>query len=649
MGQLFTNNATAILQGNISAVDTQLTVTASLADLFAVATTSNWGSPLNWYKVTLEDNLGNVEIVKVGIRTLGSGILSNLLRGQDGTTARNWNAGANVAARFTAQDLIATVGATEANAAAIAAEAVDREALEVNLAGTGTGQGAAMSGINYANIYTAGSVGYEIKANSNDYINVMRYIPPSEWPAIFNKTSTYDCTTAVQAAVNFAAASARAGTVFYPAGLFNQSATIRENTSGGAVRILGSGKYATDIKISALAGPAFWFGNSTGHGVYRGELSHFTLRGAGKTVAGSIGLRMHECGYTQINHINLRDFETLEEWVGCIGIAHNHSELYSGKNGIIMSVPTAGTPSSLDDILITDSPLSIRTNCNRIYANVFGSIDDTSIRIAGGGGGVTFNVFQSCGANINADVISVTSANESFDYGGGPSITHNWFEGGTYRYAIAVRSTRMASVRYNELYGSSSNISTNLPKEGAILFDNSDDYDCAENSIRGFFVGAATEGRVKPAGIYIAANSSSYKSAGENANYIVKTQTNIYHDGVPAPDISKPRIPHWAVVTITAGVPVITNSSSDWLASVSKQAAGRFLVTMVYNRELPPSGMYPVHVTAFTDSTAVAYSASVMNAPANQNFQLVFINNSNIAADPPGFTISAWSESTTGV
>lgn len=259
MGQLFANNATAILQGNISAFDTQLTVTASLADLFRVATTSNWGSPLDWYKVTLGDNLGNTEIVKVGIRTLGSGILSNMLRGQDNTTARNWNAGANVSARLTAADLTAAVGGVETNAAAIAAETAAREALQEalqnNLAGTGAGQGSQIPGHNVALTAVAGTIGYHLNYGDIDVGGYPYLVSPTQ-------TATYN-TTQINAAAVLAAITKR-GLRFpaTPGSLIGINAEITTALWG----ISGAGQEATVIQATAAMNKMFTFtGRAYGH------------------------------------------------------------------------------------------------------------------------------------------------------------------------------------------------------------------------------------------------------------------------------------------------------------------------------------------------------------------------------------------------
>lgn len=111
MAQKIPNNARALLATNISAVATSLTVEAGKADTFAVANTSDWLTPANWFKATIEDSSGNIEIIKVGTRTSGSGVFSVLLRGQEGTTARAFTAGAVVETRLTSEDVENAVNA----------------------------------------------------------------------------------------------------------------------------------------------------------------------------------------------------------------------------------------------------------------------------------------------------------------------------------------------------------------------------------------------------------------------------------------------------------------------------------------------------------------------------------------------------------
>lgn len=113
MPQLFTNNARALLASGITDTATSLTVEAAKADLFPTANTGTGSVPAatNWFKVTLQDATGNVEIVYVRSRTAGSGVMSNIIRGQEGTTARAFSAGTVVGLRITALDVENSIAA----------------------------------------------------------------------------------------------------------------------------------------------------------------------------------------------------------------------------------------------------------------------------------------------------------------------------------------------------------------------------------------------------------------------------------------------------------------------------------------------------------------------------------------------------------
>ena len=117
MAQQFKNNARALLVAGISDTDTSFVVESAKADFFPVANTGANPIPAStdWYKVTLQNSSGAVEIVAVRTRTAGSGIMSNVLRGQDGTTALNFLAGTVVGLRITADDLQTALGLPSQN------------------------------------------------------------------------------------------------------------------------------------------------------------------------------------------------------------------------------------------------------------------------------------------------------------------------------------------------------------------------------------------------------------------------------------------------------------------------------------------------------------------------------------------------------
>ena len=108
MPQLFTNAARSLLQASILSTDTSLTVEAAKADLFPVANTGTGSVPAtttDWFKATLQDSSGNIEIVYVRTRAAASAVLSNVMRAQEGTTARTYAVGSVVGLRVTAADV----------------------------------------------------------------------------------------------------------------------------------------------------------------------------------------------------------------------------------------------------------------------------------------------------------------------------------------------------------------------------------------------------------------------------------------------------------------------------------------------------------------------------------------------------------------
>lgn len=112
MGQAFSNGARAALAADISGTDTQLTVVLSgavfpTATLGANAVSVASGNP--WFKAVVQDDSG-FEVVYV--RTYaGDTTMSDVLRGQDGTTARAFSTGAIVGLRPLAADMAAIVTA----------------------------------------------------------------------------------------------------------------------------------------------------------------------------------------------------------------------------------------------------------------------------------------------------------------------------------------------------------------------------------------------------------------------------------------------------------------------------------------------------------------------------------------------------------
>lgn len=106
MTQLFSNAARAELAATINDTDTIITITGG-GGQFPIANTgtSAIGPGADWFKLTLwDDATGEFEIVYVRTHTSGSDTFSNVIRGQDGTTAREFTAPCIVGLRPTAGD-----------------------------------------------------------------------------------------------------------------------------------------------------------------------------------------------------------------------------------------------------------------------------------------------------------------------------------------------------------------------------------------------------------------------------------------------------------------------------------------------------------------------------------------------------------------
>lgn len=109
MPQLFANNAVGTLNAGIAAGDTTVVLQAGQGARFpsANAGTNPVSDSNNWFKVTLDDGAGNLEIVYV--RTTSGDTFSNVLRGQEGTTPRAYTSSASASIRVTAVDMEAAI------------------------------------------------------------------------------------------------------------------------------------------------------------------------------------------------------------------------------------------------------------------------------------------------------------------------------------------------------------------------------------------------------------------------------------------------------------------------------------------------------------------------------------------------------------
>jgi len=109
MGQKFSNVARASLAAGIDASADTITLGIGQGTRFPVANTNleaaTPGSATDWFKVVFTDISGLIEIAYVRTHASDADVMSNILRGQEGTTARAWGVGSVVGLRLTANDV----------------------------------------------------------------------------------------------------------------------------------------------------------------------------------------------------------------------------------------------------------------------------------------------------------------------------------------------------------------------------------------------------------------------------------------------------------------------------------------------------------------------------------------------------------------
>ena len=98
MTQLFSNAARSELALGITGADATITLAAGDGALFPAL------APGDWFYLTLQDGQNNIEIVKAVAR---AGDVLTVLRGQQGTAARAFDAGTATGLRITADDALA--------------------------------------------------------------------------------------------------------------------------------------------------------------------------------------------------------------------------------------------------------------------------------------------------------------------------------------------------------------------------------------------------------------------------------------------------------------------------------------------------------------------------------------------------------------
>lgn len=106
MPQVFANAARSTLASGISDSATTITLATGGGALFPVADTGTdpVGGTAKWFRAVLDDNV-NIEVIYVRTHVAAADSFSNVQRGQEGTTARAWDANDVVGLRVTAADM----------------------------------------------------------------------------------------------------------------------------------------------------------------------------------------------------------------------------------------------------------------------------------------------------------------------------------------------------------------------------------------------------------------------------------------------------------------------------------------------------------------------------------------------------------------
>jgi hypothetical protein len=437
-----------------------------------------------------------------------------------------------------------------------------------------------------------------------------------------------DDTAAFQAAINAHKC------IYIPIGTYKITATLRQSTNGGALRILGEHRKFSILKASGLAAPIIWVGNSNGHGNYRADFSQFTIDGVNKTT-GSVGMILHEAGTSHVHDVDIKNVDVACKAVGVIGtLFGGKSEWSSCNSGLLLTDPNNGTPSSIDDLLITDSPLTLNPNANVIENIWFTAIAGDVVLCKGGMTHIKGVVLQACGTDVNRDLITFQDSNESYQYRDGASF-EGWVEGGTYRYTVAIRNSTGVKIGGRTFISGSSTASlSNFPKEGGIYKDTLSRDIVLEKgiSIYGFFAGTPTEGRLANAAVYTQGDLR----RDDVFTPFINIQALPYYEGLTNPTVKRGHN-DFEIVLTTLATPTIAHDSHGIVSSVVRNSAGDYSITFNFNRIVLPS--YHVDVQARTISGTSIVNASCFGYGNPSNERIIVMNQAGTMTDPYALTL----------
>jgi hypothetical protein len=444
-------------------------------------------------------------------------------------------------------------------------------------------------------------------------------------------TGVADSTTAIQNAVN------ASKTVYIPNGTYIISAPIRLALPNPLnLTIFGESQENTIIKSAAsmTSQNMLWFGNSTGYGAQYVTVKNLTIDGRNIS-DNNTGLLYQSCGLSLVQNVTFKNCGRAAWMLGCIDTAMLDCNIFTSKEGAWWDVYPIGTPTNNDD-LTAQATQTTRANISRMVGCWVSGLTQTAVYISGGQFLLDACTFQSATNNQSYNVVEVEDSNESYDYGGGPIIQNCWFEGGDFKYYLAIKTTRQARINNNFFTGG---FLSGPTQEGAILIDSLSGRNISvkNNSIRGYFQATPTDGRLANAAIYVTNSTYTYTADIEN-NYITTNTIGVYWAGLTSPTVDRRLFAMFAAVSISAGVPTVTFQSMNFVLSVAKNGTGDFSVTYQFNRQTLASGFYPVMILPHSTGGGITYSVSQIASVA-QTDRFIFNDDSGSLADPAGFTI----------
>lgn len=470
----------------------------------------------------------------------------------------------------------------------------------------------------------AGAVIRRLKSSGN----VLDYIPESEWAAIKDRTTTYDATEAVQLAFDECAS------VYFPEGLYLISDTIRVAQNAAGRWLHGENWLSSQIRClpSMTNKPMFWFGNSSGHGNPYGAVENINFDGLNRVANSNIAIRWHEGGTSRTENCYFQNLGLPIQAIGAIHNSVNNCFFVTCFKFIEFTYVSSGVPSGPDDITLTGSNLGLNGNTSKITNCWFTDGSATSVYIRGGLFQLMGNVFQSSTNDGISSIVKIENANEAFDYGGGPIVSYNWFEGGNYTYQVEVKNTNRCTVTNNQNLGGFGPTAT---AEGGILLDNAKNAIVKGNSIWGTFNKGVSGGRVTQAAIYVKSNCGSFCDIDDN--YIAQSLPGCvyYYEGKNNPTVHRTRqVGGYAFVTVSGTTPTLQTDLN--VTSVSRSGVGDYTVQWSYNRQ---SYMMPVSVVAYSDNIIVPINHTLLNTASDGFNRVFFTDKTGAPIDPPAFSV----------